>query len=208
MISELLPEDKRRLHELEQQLNELERGNTLIQPSDIYLGLRELTTRLELLESLAENESRPRRDDYRRRVQSLKNSHIHIKSGVDNFVRRLDQNQHFSSQRQELLGGYTAASNGNYDVECANENSSLNRSGRMLNEYIATGQETLSELLGQRDRLKGVQRKVLDIMNYLGLSSSIMRAVEKREIFDKYIVYAGMIIILIIIFIIWYYFRK
>ena len=78
----------------------------------------------------------------------------------------------------------------------------------MLNEYIATGQETLSELLGQRDRLKGVQRKVLDIMNYLGLSSSIMRAVEKREIFDKYIVYAGMIIILIIIFIIWYYFRK
>ena len=205
MISELLPEDKRRLHELELQLVELERGNPNLHPSDIYLGLNEMNSRLEQLETLAAKESKGRREDCRRRVQHLRNSHQHIKSSLDNFVKRRNP-QGNDALRQELFGNADLEGGRNVELEIA-ENSSLTRSEDMVNQYIAIGQQTLEELMSQKDRLKNVQRKVFDILNYLGISNSIMRAVDRRDIVDKWIVIAGMIAILLLIFFIWYYWR-
>jgi Golgi SNAP receptor complex protein 2 len=70
----------------------------------------------------------------------------------------------------------------------------------MINNYLAIGQETLSSLMSQRDRLKGVQKKTLDMLNYLGISNSLMRSVERRDNVDKWIVYIGMILILLLVF--------
>ncbi len=78
----------------------------------------------------------------------------------------------------------------------------------MINQYIAIGQNTLQDLLAQKERLKSVQRKVLDILNYLGLSNSIMKAVEKRDVTDKWIVIIGMVIVLALLFWIWWYLKK
>ena len=46
MISEILPEEKRRLHELEVKLGELERGNPSVDAVDVTIGLDEITNRL------------------------------------------------------------------------------------------------------------------------------------------------------------------
>src|SRR5690349_14398311 len=80
MLSELLPEEKKRLHDLEQQLAELEHGNTVIQTNDISLGLEEMATRLDELDKLVQKESKLRKDDYRRRVQHLRTTHNNIKT--------------------------------------------------------------------------------------------------------------------------------
>jgi hypothetical protein len=42
-------------------------------------------------------------------------------------------------------------------------------------------------------------------MNYLGLSTTIMNVVERREVVDKYIVYGGMVGITTLLFLIWWY---
>lgn len=190
MITELFPEEKRRLFDLEQQLLELERGNVSIQPVNVLMSINEMTTRLENLERLAANESKTRRDDYRRRIMHLKNSHAHIKSSLELFMKTNDKRNNYDFQRQQLFEG---SSGSEYtDIEMA-ENSSLKRSNKAINEYIANSQESLTELYSQRERLKVVHKKVLDIMNYLGLSTSIMRVVEKRESIDAWLVMIGMI---------------
>lgn len=206
MISELLPEEKRRLHELELQVMELERGNGHVQISDVRLGLNEMTGRLEELEKLAAREPKNFREDCKRRVQHLKSSHQHIKSSLDNFVRRRNQNT-YDSQRQELLGSAVDVEVGDSESHIA-ENSALTRSEDMINQYLAIGQNTLQDLMAQKERLKSVQRKVLDILNYLGLSNSIMKAVEKRDVTDKWIVIIGMVIVLALLVWIWWYLKK
>ena len=86
-ISEILPEEKRRLHELELKLVELEKDNN-VQASDIYIGLNDMLLRLEELDKLVTREPKGKRDDYRRRVLHLRNSHQHIKNSLDSIVKR------------------------------------------------------------------------------------------------------------------------
>lgn len=75
----------------------------------------------------------------------------------------------------------------------------MSRSSNMVSNYIAIGQETLSNLMSQKERLKGVQKTTFDMLNYLGISNSLMRSVERRDKIDKWFVYIGMILILLLI---------
>ena len=69
----------------------------------------------------------------------------------------------------------------------------------MINNQLAIGQETLSNLVSQKERLKGVQKTTLDMLNYLGVSNSLMRSVERRDFVDKWIVYVGMVLVLLLV---------
>ena len=79
------------------------------------------------------------------------------------------------------------------------EGGSLNNSNRMIQSYLQTGQETLAELHSQRDRMKGIQKKVFDMFNYLGLSNSIMKSVSDRDKVDTLIVYGGMVVVSLLV---------
>lgn len=171
-------------------------------------------------------------DSYRqemyRKLQHLRSNYNHIKFSMENRMKLKDRVS-FDSQRKELLQGASGSSR-DISLDLA-ESGSLDRFGRIytlqcnlckfrlcklfmirsgqkLNEYIAVGQESLNELLSQRDRLKGVQRKVFDILNYLGISNRIIKMAEQREYIDKWIVYIGMLLITILIFVLWYFYRR
>ena len=205
LLSEILPEDKRRLNELEIKLLELEKGNASVKISDVRIGIEDMANRLEELEKLVQRESKSRRNDMKRRVQHLKMSLAHVKESFDAIsVRRSCQD--LESQRKELLGE-SSTDPVIFDLEAA-ESSSLSRSNRMVYDYLESGRETLSELLAQKDRLKSIQRKVFDIMNLLGISNSIMRLVEKRDFVDKWIVFGGMILVTFLLFIVYWYWRQ
>jgi hypothetical protein len=87
------------------------------------------------------------------------------------------------------------------------ESGSLERSSHMMNEYLSVGRETLNELFSQRERVKGVQRKALDILNYLGIANSIMKSSEQMDVVDKWMVVAGMLLVLSLILFLWLYYR-
>lgn len=203
MLDELLPDDKRRLHELEISLGELERNNPNVHYSDVAIALEEMSNRLEKLEALCSKESKTRRNDMRRRVQHLKSSYARIKNSFENYERRHVQSN-IELQKKILFGSSMARDPELLDLEMA-ENDSLNRSGAMLNDYIGSGRETLAELTSQRERLKSVQTKVYDILNLLGISNSIMRAVEKRDFYDKLLVFGGMVAIIVLLLVIYFF---
>ena len=140
-----------------------------------------------------------------RRVGYLRSTYTHVKQSLEVMVRRRDQLR-YEQDRRDLFRNSSGGGDVNVDLELA-EGESLDRSSSMVQGYLTAGQETLHELLSQKDRLKGVQRRVLDIMGYLGVSASIMKAVERREAVDKWIVYGGMMIVSAITFSLWWYFR-
>lgn len=63
-----------------------------------------------------------------------------------------------------------------------------------LDEYIARGQQVLSDLGEQREILKGTQRRLYTIANTLGVSGETIRMVERRAREDKWIFWAGVVI--------------
>lgn len=50
----------------------------------------------------------------------------------------------------------------------------------MVDELLAHGASVLSALGDQKERLKGAQHKVLDILNTIGVSASLLRVIDRR----------------------------
>jgi chromosome segregation ATPase len=206
MLSELLPEEKRKIHELEQKISELDHGTSRYSYTDLAFEYDQLSGRISGLDKLLAKEPRSKIDDHRRRLAHLKSSAQHVKLSLDNLGRKYNFYSNLAKQKAELMGNRQG---GGDDVvlEMA-ENGSLSRSSQMIGEYLSVGRETLGELGSQRERLKAVQRRVLDMFNYLGLSNTLMKGIENREYVDKLIVFGGMFVVLTILLVVYLYLRK
>ena len=58
--------------------------------------------------------------------------------------------------------------------------SKLHDANRNVDDLLSSGTHILSNLREQRVSLKGVQRRMLDIANTLGLSNTVLRLIERR----------------------------
>ena len=76
-----------------------------------------------------------------------------------------------------------------------------------LDELTAHATASLNALMQQRNSLKGVQRKVLDLAQQLGLSNNVLRMIERRAFWDKVILYGGMLATLGLIWFVFKYMR-
>ena len=88
--------------------------------------------------------------------------------------------------------------------QLAEEADSLASSKGMVNELLMSGQASLSSLVGQRQRMRWINRKMLDMGNKLGLSNSTMRMIERRDATDAYLVFGGMVVTLLVIYFLYF----
>ena len=84
---------------------------------------------------------------------------------------------------------------------------SLKRSSDMVTDLSSLSNAVLSSLGDQSSSLKSAHRKVFDIANRLGLSNSLLRVIERRDVLDKWIVYGGMAFVLLFFYICITYWR-
>lgn len=213
MLSELLPEAKRKLHEIEQKVLELEEAQSSSKicrysDLDVLAEFEQISLGLNDLEKLLAKESKAKREDYRRRITHLRSTEQHMHHSLETLLRRNGKDA-YSLQRMALFGSSSSSTNSKDDLELElAENGSLARSTKMVGEYLSIGRDTLNDLVSQRERLKGLQRKALDIFNYLGLSNTLMKGVEQRDLVDKWIVYIGIFVTLLIIVLIYWFVKK
>lgn len=80
-------------------------------------------------------------------------------------------------------------------------NNSLGNANRGMDDLLGSGQSILDNLREQRSTLKSAHKRVLDLMNTLGLSNTVMRLIERRTYQDKFILYGGMLLTCIIMLI-------
>ena len=84
-------------------------------------------------------------------------------------------------------------------------NTKLGDANREMDNLLGSGSSILTNLKEQRMTLKGAHKKILDIANTLGMSNTVMRFIERRTSQDRYILFAGMIVTCIIMFLVWKY---
>jgi Golgi SNAP receptor complex protein 2 len=94
-----------------------------------------------------------------------------------------------------------------YDAE-AGAKMSLQRSGGMVDDLLAHGASVLGALGEQKERLKGAQHKMLDLLNSIGVSASLLRVIDRRQRMDAMLVYGGMLFTVVLLLIIWLFSGK
>ena len=77
-------------------------------------------------------------------------------------------------------------------------------SAALLDEYTAMAGSVISSLKAQRGTLKSAHKRALDIITSLGLSSSLMRVIERRTTADKILVYGGMVCVLVLVAVVYW----
>lgn len=138
-------------------------------------------------------QAKPQRDLWRRKVELVAEEAGSLKESLDRYFARNQRRMKEAQERAELLGranGDSAHVLRIFDEE-AQAMQSVHNSKRMLADSISTGAAILSKYSEQRERLKRAQRKALDVLNTVGLSNAVLRLIERRNRFDRWIKYFG-----------------
>jgi Golgi SNAP receptor complex protein 2 len=77
----------------------------------------------------------------------------------------------------------------------------------MVDELHEMGTKALQSLGTQRNTLKNAHRKALDVANILGMSSSLLKIIERTDKVNAYVVYGCMVFTVLVVVLIWWYIR-
>jgi len=176
----------------------------------LYTSLNELTRQLDLLEQLLNRETPAQREIWRRKILELREDASSLRRQGEYYSRMVNSNLRVQKEREELLTrrrrrkqeGLGDAENAMQDL--AGESTSLSQSQNMVGEMLMSGQAQLNSLIDQKRRMRGVKRMVLNMGNTLGLSNNTMKMIEKRDENDMYLVFGGMFVTCIVIYVVWF----
>jgi len=209
-INELFPKCGKLAYDARQQLSQVQNGT--MTAADLGMVLDELDRQLDLMEDLVLRETPAQREKWKRKISELRQESSTLRqqgqTASDNHRRRTTS---YQSEREELLrrrrgrGGQGGGAEEESDMQnLAGEAQSLDQSHFMVNSLIGQGEANLSELVNQRQRLRGVRGILTDIGNRLGVTQSTMRIIERRDITDAYLVAAGMVVTCIVFYLVWF----
>jgi golgi SNAP receptor complex member 2 len=167
-------------------------------------------------------ENPAKRDIWKRKVEQVVEECDQFRIALERFGSRESRRMQEVQEREELMrrmnGNGNMMNNNNngevtlnmgtsYDAE-ASAGISMRRSGQMVDDLLETGASILGNLNEQKDRFKSAQRKVLSVLDTLGVSQSVLKVIDRRQRMDQIIVYGGMFLITFLIFIFWWFFRR
>ena len=182
----------------------------------MHAKLRELQKVTQQIESqwriLVVQENSSKRDLWKRKVEQIVEDCDQFRVSLDRFKSRENRRQAEERDRAELMQRVTSDDEfrllvGQYDAE-AGAKISLEKSGGMMDELLAHGSNVLGVLGDQRDRLKGAQHKMLDLLNSVGVSSSLLRVIDRRQRMDAILVYGGMFCTLVVLILMYVWFGR
>jgi Golgi SNAP receptor complex protein 2 len=120
--------------------------------------------------------------------------------------RRLNEQK----EREDLLRRVNEDSGfrslvGEYDAESGARNS-VRRSNSMVDELLEQGASVLGSLGEQSATLRNVKRKMFSLLDKMGVSTSLLRVIDRRQRLDAMLVYGGMFFTVVFCFILWWMF--
>jgi len=181
--------------------------NAAIIESEIEDKLRRIDKNCDQLEIMVNKEAVHLRPESKMRLNQLRYDSKHLLSALRNLHQRRIQREREEREREELLTKRsTTNSETNINIDYfVDENSRLKGFNSNVDELITSGTNILSNLRDQRGLLKGAQKRIIEIGNTLGLSNTVMRLIEKRSLTDKYILFGGMFVFTLLMFLMWKY---
>ncbi|KAK9674505.1 hypothetical protein RND81_12G237300 [Saponaria officinalis] len=145
------------------------------------------------------------RNLWKRKVEQIAEEADSLKDSLEKYFSRNQRRMLEAKERAELLGRANGESSHVlriFDDEAQAFQSARN-SSKMLEEAYSTGVAILGKFSEQRESMKSAHRKLLDVLNTVGLSNSVLRLIERRNRVDTWIKYAGMILTFIVLIVLW-----
>ncbi|KAI2810548.1 Golgi SNAP receptor complex member 2 [Blomia tropicalis] len=188
-------------------------GNAKTIESAIDDRMKQIEATLERLEIQVNKATPAQRSSLKFKLDQLRYDHKHLHSAFRTINQRRLIREREQKNREELLTRrFTTneASRNEFDTQINighqeyydNEKTKLNGFHRSIDDIIATGGAALNSLRDQGSRLQEARTKIFEIGNTLGLSNSVMRLIEKRATSDRFILFGGMFIFTIFMFLI------
>ncbi|TDH67620.1 hypothetical protein CCR75_006025 [Bremia lactucae] len=173
-------------------------------------NLNSLEQLLWQLESLVQTSAKPaERDTWIKKLQQLRSETCGLRNTLEQHIYSLSRRDVEARERETLMNRRHAGfDSGNGAMYAAQESESLQRSSQMVADLKSLSQSILGDLGAQRNRMKNVRTKLLDVANRLGLSSSLLRVIERRDTVDFWIVVGGMIFTLVFLYLCYSYASK
>ena len=204
-IAELFPKCRKLSYDSRQQLAQVQNG--VLQPSELFLSLRELGNQLDLMQQLVVRERPAQREVWKRKIQELRVESEGVRRQAEHYDRLVNTNVRRQKERDELLTRRkqtTFSSSNERDMtNLADEAKSWNQSQYMVDDLIANGEASLNSLRAQREKMGGVSRLLGQIDDKLGISNSTMKIIERRDITDAYLIAALSLLTLVIFYFTW-----
>ncbi|KAL4217878.1 Golgi SNAP receptor complex member 2 [Mactra antiquata] len=199
------------IQEVQNDLGQYERAtgnNVHLVENQIHAHIDLVVSNCERLDILVNKEPPTRRSNAKMKVDQLKYDCQHLRSALRQMQHRRYQREEDERNREALLT--RRFERNDVDTTIAidaslQHNTKLNDANREMDNLIGHGSSILTSLKDQRFTLKNAHKKILDMTNTLGLSNTVMRFIERRTTQDKVILYTGMIVTCIIMFLAWKY---
>ncbi|XP_053389703.1 Golgi SNAP receptor complex member 2-like, partial [Mercenaria mercenaria] len=176
--------------------------------NEIQAHIDLVVSNCERLDILVNKEPPTRRSNAKMKADQLKYDCQHLQSALRQLQHRRYQKEQEERDREALLTRRFERNDADTTIAmdaALQHNTKLNDANREMDNLLGHGSSLLTNLKEQRYTLKNAHKKILDIANTLGLSNTVMRFIERRTTQDKYILYTGMIVTCIIMFLAWKY---
>lgn len=134
----------------------------------------------------------------------------HLEQSMQRFGSREARRLTEEKERADLMRRVTDDEGfrslvGEYDAESGSMKSAQ-RSSSMVDELLETGASVLGNLGEQSALLRRTKRKMMTLLNNMGVSESLLRVIDRRQRLDAILVYGGMFFTVVIVLIVWWMF--
>eukprot|EP00727_Mastigamoeba_balamuthi_P001961 m51a1_g11762 putative C-tail anchored protein, C-terminal SNARE domain (224) ;mRNA; f:225951-226799 len=208
-IEETYKAANRHLLEIRGQLERLEAGvcPSLVDQGRLSASLNSLSRLADTLAKRVSAEPQgPRRELWTIRARQLEDECRSLRGSMFEYMTQRDARAREQEEREMLLEGRTpeSAARATRMGYLFTEEQSLGRSLTMADDIEDQGKQILIDLEEQRKLTKTVRGKLGMFNRVLGLSKDVMRAFERRVTVDRWIVFAGMALTLVVLFGLYY----
>lgn len=151
----------------------------------------------ERLDILVNKEPPTRRSSAKLQVDQLKYDCQHFQAAMRTLQQKRYYRMREEQEREALMQRSFQPNSGDTSISmdhALSHHNSLSNTHRELDDLIGSGSSILDSLRDQRSTLKRAHRRVLDVLNVLGLSNTVMRLIERRTTQDKIIFYGGILV--------------
>jgi len=167
---------------------------------------------LSSMDHLVLSEPANKKDMWKQKVKNVRDEYGSLARAWEAENRKAGGRAEEEADRESLFRGRPdgagARGGGGGEGLDVESQTAYKRSAAGVEELEQRGMGILSDLAAQKERLKGVHRKLLDLLNLLGVSNSLLRVIEKRQTMDLVLMGAGMLATVVILAFTWIYFRR
>eukprot|EP01083_Nonionella_stella_P188460 694722_1 len=165
-------------------------------------AMADLESRLRELDPLVELEPVGRRKGWRERVKLSRERVESLRRALNTQLKRADSRR---TRTNLFSGGSTLKTDRSTMDTYRKEHDSLQNIHRDLDDQIEMGHGTLKKIREQGNVLKRTRRRLTDLTARLGLSDSLAGLIAQRNAADRWLVYGGMVVTVLVTLALWWF---